>query len=148
MKTICRSDCGFRPSLGNAIGEQMSPETAFDSIVRLIGDKPTKTGEAYIFAPGPKAAIGPQMPGDLLDGFHGSATPSQCLGSTMPDFPQANWCATPIDVLPEVYFNHPRASANIPNKTECWVGVIACRTSQLSRWTGAQSLRRWRGCKA
>ena len=115
---------GTRPSLlqNDAIGEQMSPETAFDSKVRLTGDKPTNTGEAYVFAPGPKAAIGPQMPGDLTRWmglpWFGDAFSCALAVDYANDFPQANWlpALTPIDVLPEVYFNQLASNASDKEK--------------------------------
>ena len=108
-----RLKLGNRPSLlqNDAIGQQISPETAFDSKQRLAGEEHTKTGEAYIFAPGSKAAVGPQMPGDLTRWmglpWFGDAFSCALAVDYANDFPQANWwpAFTPIDVLPEVYFN-------------------------------------------
>ena len=104
---------GHRPSLlqNDAVGEQMSPVTAFDSTAALVGNPADKTGEAYVFKPGPKAPIGPQMQGDLTRWmglpWFGDAFSCALAIDYANDFPLANWwpALTPIDVLPELYFN-------------------------------------------
>lgn len=108
---------GSRPSLlqNDVVGRLMTPETAFRSERVLRGEPAHKSGEAYTFVAGEDAPIGPQSAGDLTrwmglpwfgDGFSCALAVEYAN-----DFPDAIWwpALTPIDVLPEVYYNQLHA---------------------------------------
>ena len=120
--TPFRIKLGNRPSLlqNDVVGLQMSPQTAFGSQSLMTGNPAYKTGEAYVFEPGrDDAPVGPQMAGDLTRWmglpWFGDAFSCALSVQHANDFPLANWwpALTPIDVLPEVYFN--QLGADLPD---------------------------------
>lgn len=124
QEAIFRDDLPFRIAVSprenllqnDVVGPLMTPEAAFGRDEVLSGDPAYKSGEAYTFVPGKKnAPIGPQAAGDLTrwmglpwfgDGFSCALAIEYSN-----DFPNATWwpALTPIDVLPEVYYNQLHA---------------------------------------
>ena len=94
------------------VGRLMTPSSAFGRDDVLKGNHLHKSGEAYTFKPGKKnAPIGPQAAGDLTRWmglpWYGDGFSCALAIEYANDFPNATWwpALTPIDVLPEVYFN-------------------------------------------
>lgn len=108
-----RIKLGNRPSLlqNDVVGRQMNPLSCFNLKTIPPATPHNKSGEAYTFKPGPNAPIGPQMPGDLTRWmglpWFGDAFSCGLAVEYANDFPNAIWwpALTPIDVLPELYYN-------------------------------------------
>ncbi|MEO0510054.1 MAG: CTQ-dependent glycine oxidase GoxA [Verrucomicrobiota bacterium] len=119
QEALFRDDLPYRIAEGNrssllqndVVGRLMTPVTAFNSDDALRGDPEHRSGEAFTFVPGKGAPIGPQMAGDLTRWlglpWFGDAFSCGLAIEYANEFPNAIWwpALTPIDVLPELYYN-------------------------------------------
>ena len=105
------------------VGRLMTPSSAFGRDDVLRGDPKHKSGEAYTFVPGRNdAPIGPQAAGDLTRWmglpWYGDGFSCALAIEYANDLPNATWwpALTPIDVLPEVYFDQLSADIDDAQK--------------------------------